>query len=203
MWRVMLIFRSMFKCYQYVWNDILFNSIIPPPEKPVELPKEWRSYVEDDKKGGSVGSKVDLWYSFVNRVDCEEYLQTAHWWEDEGGVGSESVKLILVRRNTTLSVTWSCGWVLGTWMARELMRISVTGWLDRSLECLLLTCTWLVWRKWWIWPLLRWWWRLKARSVLRSGWRWLAQLLTRLLPKLYAFTLIHSLITFPIFWYTG
>ena len=55
-----------------------WDSITPPPEKPLELPREWRSFASEEKEGSKTNQKVDIWNQIDEGVDCEEYLQTTH-----------------------------------------------------------------------------------------------------------------------------
>ena len=59
MWKVMLIFKSkwFFICWNWMANP--FYSIQPPPEKALELPKEWLTTDLEEQNSNKWGEKVD------------------------------------------------------------------------------------------------------------------------------------------------
>lgn len=59
MWKVMLIFKSkwFFICWNWMVNP--FYSIQPPPEKALELPKEWLTTDLEEQNSSKWGEKVD------------------------------------------------------------------------------------------------------------------------------------------------
>ena len=58
MWKVMLIFKS--KSFFLFWNWTVnpFYSIQPPPEKALELPKEWLTTDLEEQNSSKWGEKV-------------------------------------------------------------------------------------------------------------------------------------------------
>lgn len=182
MWKAMLIFRSkcFFICHNWMSNP--FHSIPPPPEKALELPKEWLTTDLEEQNSSKWGEKVGWLMTRAVFLDRETNLQATYWWRDaelvlEGwSIHMKRARIYDPSRSKVLVRNLECKRKKDWWEHQYLADGFCVGKAHRRCFTRFFdgrpTYTSWVLRKWWIWRQRPWFWRHRARSEPASGWRW-------------------------------